>query len=314
MAEAPPSLRASWLRALSAGVLSLFWPGLGQVFAGWWGLGVGLFVAFIVLPIPFIAMTWLVPPTPIALAIFLAVGLLFVILRIAIAVDAVRRMRRWSRERPGPWYRSIWLAAIAMTAIWLGFAFNIIPGNTPAWHSYWIASASNTPTLNVRDYVMADLYGAAAPSMRGEIVVFRRSSDPNVDYIKRIVGLPGDRVQLRRGVLYLNGQPVPRAEAGSWKAMAGESASPAAAFKRYQETLPDGRTYYVLGSEDGPSESTPEYVVPADSFFVLGDNRDNSLDSRMQDIFGYVKKSSVTGTARTIYWSSDLSRLFTRVQ
>jgi signal peptidase I len=255
-----------------------------------------------------------VPPTPIALAIFCAVGLLFVIFRITVAVDAVRRTRRRSRERSGPWYRSTWLAAIAMIAVWLCLALNIVPGNTPAWHSYWIASASNLPTLSVCDYVMADLYGAGTAPMRGEIAVFRQSRDPNVDYIKRIVGLPGDRVQLRRGVLYLNGQPVPRAEAGTWKAMAGASAPPIAAFKRYQETLPNGRTYYVLSSEDGPAESTPEFVVPADSFFVLGDNRDNSLDSRMQDIFGYVKKSSVTGTAHTIYWSSDLSRLFTRVQ
>jgi signal peptidase I len=128
--------------------------------------------------------------------------------------------------------------------------------------------------------------------------VFRHPKDPNVDLIKRVVGLPGDRVQLRDSILHLNGKPVLRDPAGRSK---------------FRETLPGGRAYMILETPQGAGQNTQEFTVPAGSFFALGDNRGNSLDSRF-DAVGYVPFAHVIGTVRTVYWSSEPSRLLSRVQ
>ena len=131
----------------------------------------------------------------------------------------------------------------------------------------------------------------------GDMVVFRPPGDPKVDYLKRVVGLPGDRVQLRDGILYLNDKPAPREAQG----------------RQYRETLPNGRSYMILEAPRSASESTEEFKVPTGFFFVLGDNRGNSLDSRHKQI-GYIPLANLVGTVRTIYWTTDPSRLLSRVQ
>jgi signal peptidase I len=305
-------IRRGWLRAVWAGLLSLVFPGLGQIYAGWWRLGVILYVVAFVFPLPPIAFTWVLSPTPYAMAAFISAMCLLVILRLAIAIDAIRRIRRGHARLLEPWYRSTWVAAIFVLGIAAAFEFGIIPEPRAGWRSFSIPSSSNMPTLMVGDYVMADIRHSAVTPTYGDMAVFRLPRGPAVDYIKRIVGLPGDRVQMLQGVLHLNGQPVRRETLGSSKQGAGASV-PAAAVTRYRETLPNGCTYNVLGSENGPGESTAEYVVPPGHFFVLGDNRDNSLDSRM-NTFGYVPIGNMIGVARTIYWARDLSRLFSRIE
>jgi signal peptidase I len=171
------------------------------------------------------------------------------------------------------------------------------------------------PNLIPGDAFVADIRHAGVMPTYGDVAVFHVTRDPRTDYVKRVVGLPGDLVQLRRGVLYLNGQPVRREAAGDWKYAAGPGAAPADVFKRYRETLPNGRTYdIVLVSDDAPGENTAEFKVPPDRFFALGDNRDNSLDSRHLQDFGYALKANVVGIASTVFWSHDMSRLFSRVE
>ena len=156
------------------------------------------------------------------------------------------------------------------------------------------------PTLQLRDYVMADVRHPAP--VAGDVILFRIQRYPNVDYIKRLVGLPGDRVQMRRGVLYLNGAAVPRT------AIDGAAG-------RYREILPNGRSYDILQkTENGPLDNTPEFVVPANSLFVLGDNRGDSLDSRAPSQFGFVLQANLVGVAYTVFWSADLSRLLLRIR
>jgi len=302
MSDAPPSQRARWPRALWAGLLSLVLPGLGQIYGRAWRRGIVLYLAVLALTLSWNAVTWIVPPTPGAV-IASAVALLFVPL--AIAIDAFRRVSSQSMAAPRPWYRSTWVAAIVMIAINIGLQLGGMDLYSPGWRSFHIASASNMPTLSVSDYVLADTRHPGAVPAYGDIVVFRTPHDPKVDYVKRVVGLPGDRVQLREGILYLNGKPVPREP--------DDGAPRLSDLMRYRETLPDGRPYMILETSQSAAESTVEFNVPAGFFFVLGDNRGNSLDSRYKD-FGYIPMANFIGTVRTIYWSAEPARLLSRVQ
>jgi signal peptidase I len=294
MSDLALPVRNRWPHALWAGLLSLVVPGLGQVYAGAWGLGVALYVVAIAIDFSSLAFTRLVPPTPGALSA-VATGLL--IFRSAVAIDAVRRVRSRPMTAPRPWYRSTWLAAVVMIAIGIGVQLAREDSYSPGWRSFHVASGSNMPTLLTTDYVMVDTSRSGVVPAYGDMIVFRHPRDPKVDYIKRVVGLPGDRVQLRSGTLYLNDKAVPREPQG----------------EQYRETLPNGRSYMILETPQSASASTEEFKVPADSLFVLGDNRGNSLDSRHKEV-GYVPVANVVGPVRTIYWSTDPSRFLSRVQ
>jgi signal peptidase I len=125
------------------------------------------------------------------------------------------------------------------------------------------------------------------------------------------VGLPGDVIQLVHGQLSVNGQPVPRQAAGEFVSDDGEMHT---SYKRYIEVLPNGRRYAVLQATDiGSFKNTAAYRVPADAVFVLGDNRDNSVDSRMA-LIGYIPVRNLIGKASTVYWSSDHARIFSRIE
>jgi signal peptidase I len=302
MSDVASSARNGWLRALWAGLLSLILPGLGQVYAGAWRLGVILYVAAIALDLAWITLTRFVPPTPGAVAASAGAIVLF---HLVVAIDAARRIRLRSIAPANPWYRSTWLAAVAVIAISVGLELGDVFPYWPAWRSFRVASASNMPTLLTTDYVMVDIRHPGTVPDHGDVIVFRHPRDPKVDYIKRVIGLPGDRVQLRDGILYLNGKPVPR------EPEAGAAGDPA--FKQYRETLPNGRAYSVLETPESTAQNTEEFNVPPGFFFVLGDNRGNSLDSRYQDL-GYIPIANVVGTVRTIYWSTAPTRLLSRVQ
>jgi signal peptidase I len=139
---------------------------------------------------------------------------------------------------------------------------------------------------------------------RGDVVVFKLPHETEKDYIKRIVGLPGDRIAVKDGVLHINGKPVPKERAGSYVG----SGPHAVAVPRYKETLPNGVSYYVLDSDpNGQYDNTQTYVVPEGNYFMMGDNRDNSLDSREQSErmggVGYVPFENLVGRAEIIFFS-----------
>jgi signal peptidase I len=298
--------KSGWLRTLWAGLLSLLLPGLGQVYAGAWGLGLLLYLVALAFDVSLITLTRMMPPTGLVVAAFAIAVVLF---RLALAIDAGRRIRSGSIVPGRPWYRSAWLAAIPMVAIGVAWQSTGADYYPPGWRSFHVSSGSNMPTLLVSDYVLADTHHRGSAPDYGDVVVFRHPKDPNVNYIKRVVGLPGDRVQMRDTILYLNGTPVPRESQGFHTMF---SAPPAANSKLYRETLPNGRAYTILEQPGGVGQNTAEFTVPAGSFFVLGDNRGNSLDSRFEAV-GYVPFANVIGKVRTIYWSSDPSRLLSRV-
>jgi signal peptidase I len=163
---------------------------------------------------------------------------------------------------------------------------------------------------------------------RGDVVVFRLPRDDSTDYIKRVIGLPGDHIQMKDGLLYINGTPVKRERAEDF--IDDENGTPERV-RRWRETLPNGVTYQTLDLQDnGFLDNTQEYQVPAGHYFMMGDNRDNSTDSRVLSQVGYVPFENLVGKAQIIFfsigdgepawhiwswpWSVRWSRLFTIVR
>ncbi|MCB1500542.1 MAG: signal peptidase I [Bauldia sp.] len=180
-----------------------------------------------------------------------------------------------------------------------------------------IPSGSMKSTLLVGDYLFVSKYAYgysryslpfgpdlfsgriwASEPERGDVVVFKLPRDNSTDYIKRVIGLPGDQIQVTHGVLYINGKAVEREKVDQWVDDDGVR------YDRYRETLPNGVTYLTLDREpDGPEDNTQVYEVPEDHFFMMGDNRDNSTDSRVLSAVGYVPFENLVGRAEVIFFS-----------
>lgn len=158
-------------------------------------------------------------------------------------------------------------------------------------------SRSMQPTLaRGDDALVSRLAYRVAPPRRGDVIVFRPRSDPTVQFVSRIVGVPGDRIQLVDGTLRINGVAAQLRDLGSAESECGDSGG-CEDFELYAETLPGGRSYRIMRLEAlGYYENSNAVVVPAHSYFVLGDNRDEALDSRRDEV-GFVPESSLVGKA-----------------
>ncbi len=186
-----------------------------------------------------------------------------------------------------------------------------------------IPSTSMVPNLLVGDYLFISKYSygysrysfplgmggfegriMAKEPHRGDVVVFKLPTDTNIDYIKRIVGLPGDTIQVINGRLYINEEMVQREPIGMQsytKEIAGTENVMA-----YTETLPGGVKHTIYEESDsGPLDNTEKYMVPEGHYFMMGDNRDNSRDSRVLDLVGYVPFDNLEGRAELIFFSTN---------
>jgi signal peptidase I len=142
---------------------------------------------------------------------------------------------------------------------------------------------------------------------RGDVAVFKLPRDNATDYIKRVIGLPGDEISMRGGVLYINGVAVPKRRVDDFET--ADDDGPPRKIPRFEETLPNGVKYYVLDSlPSGPVDNVGPYKVPPRHYFMMGDNRDNSTDSRELSPrygVGYVPYENFVGRAEVIFFSND---------
>jgi len=213
---------------------------------------------------------------------------------------------------------------------------------TVAFEPFNIPSGSMIPTLLVGDFLFVSKYSFGysrfsipfAPAIfgwsktgrifgsmpkRGDVVVFRYTRDTTVDYVKRVIGLPGDRIQVKGGHLFINGAEAPRTPPGGVDYEVPDNRTGTRILaKEYTEALPNGVEHKILkySDEERPldvasevdANNTPEYVVPADDLFMMGDNRDDSSDSRFQNDLGFVPAENLVGRAQFIFFSFDATR------
>ena len=193
-----------------------------------------------------------------------------------------------------------------------------------AFEPFNIPSGSMIPSLLVGDYLFVSKYsygysrhtvalgfdvfdGRIMGSLpeRGDVAVFKLPTDDRTDYIKRIVGLPGDRIQVIDGILHINGEPVKRERIADVKV--GEVLGTPVTVPQYIETLPGGRSHRIIeqAGDQGGLDNTPVYVVPPDHVFAMGDNRDNSQDSRVLNLVGFVPVENLVGRAEFIFFSLE---------
>ncbi len=214
------------------------------------------------------------------------------------------------------WTEFLKTAMIAVVLALLVRTFFFEPFNIP--------SGSMKPTLEVGDYlfVYKPAYGFSRFSFplgmapiegrvwsgekeprRGDVIVFKLPTNTRIDYIKRIVGMPGDTVQVIGGKLYINRQLVPRDPVGLKRVEDGGTIT---TMMEYIETLPGGIMHRIYEeSDDGPLDNTEEYVVPDGHYFAMGDNRDNSQDSRVLSHVGYIPLENIVGRASFLFFSTN---------
>jgi signal peptidase I len=194
---------------------------------------------------------------------------------------------------------------------------------------FHIPSGSMKPTLLTGDYIFVSKssYGYSRFSFplglrifegrinarqpeRGDVIVFRPKNRSGIDYIKRLIGLPGDSIQYKRSELYINGKKIPRTRIEDF--VEKKSDGTEVSIPQYIETLPEGKSYRTLDKQkDGMLDDTPEFIVPPGAYFMMGDNRDESADSRTETV-NFVPFENLVGRADRIFLSSsdDLWKLW----
>lgn len=212
----------------------------------------------------------------------------------------------------------------------------VLAATTAVARPYYVPTGSMEPTIQIGDELLANkfAYGYSRYSLpfgfgpssttrllqrmpqRGDIIVFRLPRDPAQVYVKRVIGLPGDRIQMRDGCLAVNGRLLALRPDGSGLVETEDGSMLRA--PRYTETLPGGRSHAIFKMQwNGPLDNTPVYVVPVNHLFMMGDNRDDSLDSRVaagDGGVGYVPMENLIGRAEIVMGSVDFLNAHSLVQ
>lgn len=275
----------------------LFSPVLGMCYLGKgrWALLylLVLILAFCLLPVS--AHLGLLP-----LAVDPATSLVTILVNVVGAVHGYRIAARAGpfvpRARFARWY---FLCLLYIVPVVLALVVRSF-----LWEPFYAPAGSMEPSLRVGDRFLVSKYAyRLGEPQRGDIVVFLSPRGDTTAYVKRLVGLPGERIQMKAGTLYINGVKVRQDEV--------ERQVPAGEGELYRETLPEGRSYLIRDlMEHSPMDDTDIFEVPPGHYFFLGDNRDNSIDSRVQGSIGvgYVPRKNLIGPVVLVYWNSEAQR------
>ena len=275
--------RRPWL----AGLLSSLQPGLGQLYNGQFkkAIVLAVFPFLVIAPVLVGLMIYapLHPPYNVLLPLLLALAVLVAIVR-----DAIRVARQYEQSfeltRWNKWYVYLTFVAVCgfvIQPVGVEFIRQFI-------QAYKVPAGSMAPTLVIGDHILIDksLSWIAKPLQRGDIVVFKFPEDESKVFVKRVIGLPGETIEIRDKSVYVNGTALDDST--------------------YTQRIDPG----ILDATINPRDNFGPVTVPEEAYFVLGDNRDQSLDSRF---FGYVDRSKVMGKMLFIYWSWDQENSLIRV-
>ena len=229
-----------------------------------------------------------------------------------------------AEDKAPPFWRDLGSLVVAIAVALLVRTVAAEPFNVP--------SASMVPTLLIGDTLIAGKYAygyskfsspvdfvpeaigdrlkgrvLGNPPERGDVIVFKLPRDTSINYVKRLIGLPGDHIEMREGRLYINGTMVPRRDEGDYD---GKGTGRRGTLHRYIETLPNGKEHPIIEvSDNGDLDNTTEFTVPPEHYFMMGDNRDNSLDSRVPEVaggVGYVPSENLVGRVDRVMYSREL--------
>ena len=258
-----------------AGVLTFIFPGLGHVYCGDWLKGIKVYPSYwIIVLCGIFFLVW----TPIQHVNILIFMLIWGATNLYFIKDAIATAQRADDPFELRWFNR-WYVYIFIVVI-VGFVHGLLDEyliNPYLFRSYKIPVGSMLPTLVEGDHVIADnLHYRYKEPRRGDIVIFKYPEDETKEFFKRIIGMPGDTIQIKNKTLYINEKAVDDRE--------------------YTVRLDPG----IIDGEKNPRDNFGPTVVPEQSYFVLGDNRDQSLDSRY---FGAVKREKITGKVNVIYFS-----------
>jgi signal peptidase I len=304
MSEAPAARRQPWV----AVVLSCFCTGLGQIYCGRPGSGLTLFLTSLgVWPVALLLAA--ATPSGVAFTVCLLALALVLGLYLYSVIDAFRLARRCTAPSgPADYDRGRVYALFILVG--LSYPLGVVASvRSNVFEAFVLPTRSMAPTFLDGDHILVNkLTYQTRPVQRGDVVVFRAPSDRQQNWIKRVIGLPGDTVAVRGGEVIVNGKKLERDRV------------PLSSLDRIKDQLPgkvfqevnSGRRYLVmLGAGDKAAEDYPEQKVPEGTLFVLGDNRDLSLDSRG---FGFVPLGDVIGAVQYIYWPAVTWTRFGAVQ
>ena len=263
--------RNSWV----AGILTFMFPGLGHVYCGEWWKGIKVYPSYWFIVLCGIGvLVWIPIPRVNVLMFMLIWGATNVYVIKDVIATARRANNPYELRRFNRWYVYI----IIMIVVGLGHGLvNQYVINTILFRSYKIPVGSMAPTLVEGDHVVTDklTYRYQAPK-RGDIVIFKYPEDETKQFLKRIIGMPGETIQIKNKTVYVNEKAVDD--------------------MAYTIRLDPG----IIDGSKNPRDNFGPTVVPPQSYFVLGDNRDQSLDSRF---FGSVEREKITGKVNVIYFS-----------
>jgi signal peptidase I len=283
-----------------AALMSFMVAGLGQLYNGQLGRAIFflvpevamIFVSYVLLPTTFAAM----------LVMFLAI----LLWRLASVVDAIREGHRLGAIVLKPFNSLPAYIAVALAV----FVYQEALRTYKNEESFRISGPSSLPTLLPGDYVMGSGHAPIALE-RGQLVAFRHPTTHETFHVMRVVGVPGDTVQIREGKPHINGRPASHMPLEDYVPPAHVGA--ATAFRQMLETLPNGRSYRTIHRNTGGRlRDTEPVTVPEGHYFVLGDNRDDALDSRTPMI-GLVPADHIVHKLDYVWWSNEFSRVGIRL-